>query len=152
MGAGASMGNDQVLGGAHGSGDARRYFCHHCHQIARSRSLAAECGACGSAFVELMEGGVASGDSSLDYSRMVSGRDVNGVEGSRRDMNLSEDQSRRLANAAIMLRLLERQLQSELESIQETYRRVQADQEATQCMSPIMKRKLRRPKTDVNMI
>ena len=45
MGAGASMGNDQVLGGAHGSGDARRYFCHQCHQITRSRSLAAECGA-----------------------------------------------------------------------------------------------------------
>ena len=35
-----------------------------------------------------------------------------------RNMALSEEQSRRLANAAIMLRLLEAQLRDELESLQ----------------------------------
>lgn len=156
MGAGASLGTDQLLNDeSDGDQTAQRYFCHECNQITRSSREVQQCGACNSSFIEAIEGSSAESAMSMigGGSSTFGGRDRGGGGSeSRRDMNLSQDQSRRLANAAIMLRLLERQLQGELESIQAQYRQSQAEQEAAQCMSPVMKRKLRRPKADIDMI
>lgn len=158
MGAGASLGDQMLNEEPEGSQTSQRYFCHECRQITRARNTSV-CGACNSSFIESLEGSSAEsamsmvgGGNSMFRSREGGGEGGEGSSGSRRNMNLSQDQSRRLANAAIMLRLLERQLQGELESIQAQYRQAQAEHEAQECMSPVMKRKLRRPKADVDMI
>ena len=54
MGAGASLGNDAVLGEDF-DGSLKRYYCHECHQITRSSEVSSQCGACHSAFIEEME-------------------------------------------------------------------------------------------------
>ena len=136
MGAGASL-NDEILAGEEGT-HARRFFCHECHQMTRSDDNITVCGACGSSFVEEME----SRSDALSRIRQ-SGRDH-----PRDGEDLNQDQTRRLANAAIMLRLLESQLQSELEAIQSTYH--EAKEKAEGCLSPMMKKKLRRPTLDVD--
>ena len=47
-----------------------------------------------------------------------------------------------------MLRLLERQLQDELETIQSMYRESREKEQEAVCLSPMMKKKLRRPILD----
>jgi len=72
----------------------------------------------------------------------------------RQDLqDLSTDQSRRLASAALMLRLLEAQLHGEVQSLHETLlqRQAQQDEYAT-CMSPVMKKKLRKEAMDVDTV
>jgi hypothetical protein len=138
MGAGASL-NDELLAGEEGT-HARRFFCHECHQITRSEDYIMACGACNSSFIEEME----------TRSDAVSRVRQNARDDSRGDGDLNQEQTRRLANAAIMLRLLERQLQSELETVQSAYHEAREKEKEEQCLSPMMKLKLRRPKLDTD--
>jgi DNA-directed RNA polymerase subunit RPC12/RpoP len=67
--------------------------------------------------------------------------------------NLTFEQSRRLLNASIMLRLLEAQLREELDSLQMAYSASLAQEAAkVKGLSPMMAKKLRRPTADVDMI
>jgi len=139
MGAGASL-ND-VLNEDGDSDHLKRYFCHECHQVTRVRpsETVTACGSCNSGFVEEIESGNAA-VSRVQQQQQASRR------GGEEDLN--QEQSRRLANAAIMLRLLERQLQNELETITNAYQQSREAEKGKECMSPIMKKKLRKPVLD----
>jgi hypothetical protein len=68
---------------------------------------------------------------------------------------LSEEQARRLANAAIMLRILEAQLRDELESLQVAFSNGRGDRGGSQkpkALSQIMLDKMRNVKPSVDMI
>ena len=139
MGAGASF--DQMGGEDGGSG--RRFFCHSCQ---RNMSYSGQedtanllCPYCTSSFIEEMP------PASTELAR---------VTRRRQDLqDLSSDQSRRLASAAVMLRLLEAQLHGEVQSLHDTLERraAQTDEYAT-CMSPVMKKKLRKEVMDVDTV
>jgi hypothetical protein len=67
--------------------------------------------------------------------------------------NLTYEQSRRLLNASIMLRLLEAQLREELDSLQLAYSASLAQEVAKpKDLSPVMLNKLRRPLVSVDMV
>ena len=140
MGAGASF--DQMGGEDGGSG--RRFFCHSCQ---RNMSYSGQedtanllCPYCTSSFIEEMP------PATTELARVTQ---------RRQDLqDLSSDQSRRLASAAIMLRLLEAQLHGEVQSLHDTLERRRAaetDEYAT-CMSPVMKKKLRKEVMDVDTV
>lgn len=120
MGAGAS-----VDGGApaEGAADGRsRYFCHMCrrpfssgHQAANTR-----CPHCGESFVEHVEEFRYAGGGG-NAIRVIH-RDA-GSRGAERDrMDMSEDQRRRLFNAAALLQLLEAHLREELLALERAVR------------------------------
>jgi len=139
MGAGASFDN---VGGEDNS-NARRFFCHSCQ---RNMSYSGQddtanllCPYCASSFIEEVP---------------PASRELDMIARRRQDLqDLSSDQSRRLASAAIMLRLLEARLHGEVRSLHETLlqRQAQADEFAT-CMSPVMKKKLRQQVMDVDTV
>ena len=104
MGAGASIGETPE--------GHTKYHCHECHQevfIPNGADIA--CPHCRSSFLE----------ESMDHSVLPFGRP--NLEDSDRNSGGSSggmtlNQSRRLANAAIMLRILEAQLREELDMLQ----------------------------------
>ena len=155
MGAGASLGNE--LGGLQGVG-GKRFYCHSCHRNMMYRGdgddvdpePAVACPYCQSTFMEEIEH-FNPGNSGNSEGALGAGVDLEQLRSQRRDLeSLSSDQARRLANAAIMLRLLEHQLQGELRQLQSAYSDA-ADTE-NQPMSPIMKKKLRKTKMEVDLI
>ena len=140
MGAGASF--DNITSENEGS---RRFFCHSCQ---RNMSYSGQedssnllCPYCTSSFIEEMP---------------PHNSELESIRRRRHDLqDLSSDQSRRLASAAIMLRLLEAQLQGEVQSLHEALlerRNLQQQNDHAKCMSPMMKKKLRRSVMDKDTI
>ena len=141
MGAGASF---DTLGGA-GTEGPRRFFCHACQQnvqySGQEDTANLLCPYCASSFIEEVPQAPSS-----ELQRM---------QRRRQDLQeLSSDQSRRLANAAIMLRLLEAQLHGEVQQLHEALLRQQEQQseESNTCMSPVMRKKLRNAVMDTDLI
>ena len=124
MGAGASIG--EVPEGH------TKYHCHECHQevfIPNGGDIA--CPHCRSSFLE----------ESMDHSIVPFGR-TNLEESDRGSGGMTLNQSRRLANAAIMLRILEAQLREELDTLQSNMDRDNDDKKKkglTKCMKVSIK-------------
>jgi hypothetical protein len=128
MGAGASIDNNSNEGNLN-------FFCHSCrHAFIMNQSNPSVdhyCPRCQSTFLEQVS-------ASSHFHNFV---------------ELSEDQSRRLANASMMLRLLEVQLRDELEHLQMAYLNINSEQAASKKpMTALMKEKLRHPIMSVDMI
>eukprot|EP00605_Chrysophyceae_sp_TOSAG23-4_P001394 GSChrysophyteH1.ASY1.ANO1.1514.1 assembled CDS len=150
MGAGATLhspGDDLGLGMGGFGGDRRQFFCHSCNRNmsyngAEDNSTLL-CPYCGSSFLEEMT-----------REQHLEGSDLRQLQQRRRDLqNLSSEQSRRLTNAALMLRLLEYQLQGEISSLNDAVRRRREQQsEDSKCMSPVMRKKLRRSVMDTDTV
>lgn len=143
MGAGASLDSTVVP-------VATRFFCHNCScsfEIAEiTRRIDLCCVRCQSTFLEEF----VPHQSDTWMPDVVSRRPNHGRGFSR---GLNEEQSRRLLNASIMLRMLEAQLQEELAQLQLAYTAAQNEAAGKQkILSETMKAKLRRPCTNVDMI
>ena len=105
MGAGASM--ETLLSGSEGS---NRFFCHQCNRMFPQdfgEPLPSSCIYCESTFIEHI------------VQQPIIHRLRDRQQGDRSALN--EEQTRRLLNAALMLRLLEHQLRDELQQLNETY-------------------------------
>lgn len=148
MGAGASFDADPSMEMGNGMrGSDTTHFCHQCLRPTRvDTSLdGISCSTCLSSFVEEIQPNSTRG--TYDGAMMLAGGSHSHdntitipAPGGRYYSNLSEDQNRRLANAAIMLRLLEAQLRDELDNLQ----MLQAQREKKlNPLTKIMKRKLR---------
>lgn len=123
-----------------GNDDSTRYFCHSCRYVFDLNSpfnarVVHTCPRCHSSFLEEF-----GGDRSSYMGNF------------RHHSELNEEQSRRLANAAIMLRLLEAQLRDELENLQFQYAASRQEQQKPAPMSTLMLDKLRQPKLSVDMM
>lgn len=139
MGGGASMDDGFGIEDSEYDRDLR-YFCHSCRYVFSSstRSGIDSCPDCNSSFVE-----------EFGRSRPI---DLSAANSS--SAQLSDEQSRRLMNASIMLRLLEVQLRDELEHLQSIYN-VNHVQHHANTVSPItsrMREKLRFPILDIDML
>ena len=118
MGAGASF---DTLAREHDSNSSRRFFCHNCQRnvsyTGQEDTSNILCPYCTSSFIEELP------EASTELQRM---------QRRRQDLQeLSSDQSRRLANAALMLRLLEAQLHGEVQSLHEALQRQRAQQRSS---------------------
>lgn len=128
MGSGASFDANQAV-----SAGTNRYYCHSCQQIfsVTTSRFSQQCSRCESTFIEEI-GSIHPSSSLLGAT------------------SLSAEQSRRLANAAFMLRLLESQLRDELLHLQSMYHL--SEQPKDMSMTKIMLEKLRCPNLSVDMI
>ena len=150
MGAGATLhspGEGAFPPDHYGPGGPRQYFCHGCSRRMSYNGSEANssllCPYCGSGFIEEMPE-----IQQRDEERESLARRRQGLQ------DLSNEQSRRLNNASLMLRLLEYQLHSEIQSMHDTVRQqLQNTSSAnTNCMSPVMKKKLRRSVMDTDQV
>ena len=150
MGAGATLHSptDGLALLRHGSG--RHFFCHAC---SRSMSYSGDdhnmgllCPYCGSSFLEEQD--------------VQQQQERQHLQQRRRDLqDLSSEQSRRLANAATMLQLLEQQLHGEMASLHgavvrrdEQQQLQEGGSEPSACLSPLMRKKLRKAKMDTDTV
>lgn len=121
MGGGASLDN-----GLSNHSISGRYYCHVCHHIFSGSEVGTnECSNCHSTFIE----------------QLAEIRPRNIV-----NEQLTIDQSRRIANATALLRLLELQLRQELEQLQLALEAANAragSDSTRKFLSPIMKAKLK---------
>lgn len=129
MGGGASLESGLYYDSLNG-----RYFCHECNHIfLKSSEQESVCSYCHSAEIE--EFRPTSINRQLNYT-------------------LSAEQSRRIANATVILRLLELQLRQELEQLQqalEAARSSEDESSKSQTLSPLMKVKLKYLPLDMDM-
>jgi Zn finger protein HypA/HybF involved in hydrogenase expression len=135
MGSGASFDNGLE------SDNSTRFFCHACRRVfGLGGVISAQdlyCPHCHSTFLE--EISTLAGDTALR---------------ARAHVDLTEEQSRRLANAATMLRLLESQLRDELEQLQLAYANNtrRNEEEKIRPLTTVMKEKLRRTELSLDML
>lgn len=136
MGSGASFDSSTIS-----LAQSRRssYFCHSCSCLFQnpSASTGITCPSCDSTFVEEMN----------DFRDHF-------IIGRRNELN--DEQARRLANAAIMLRILEAQLREELESLQLAFSNGRSDRGGDSSRSNVLSQtmidKMRVIKPSVDMI
>jgi len=132
MGAGASFEGGDGPGHGHERGN---YWCHSCNlQVEIPRGADMSCPHCRGSFLE------ESGDHSIvnfggSHHHGPSHSHAMVTNGERNQLNL--EQSRRFANAAIMLRILEFQLRDELEVLQNNYRS-QEEEKQKKMLTPCM--------------
>eukprot|EP00596_Hydrurales_sp_CCMP1899_P000689 CAMPEP_0119036732 /NCGR_PEP_ID=MMETSP1177-20130426/4653_1 /TAXON_ID=2985 /ORGANISM="Ochromonas sp, Strain CCMP1899" /LENGTH=522 /DNA_ID=CAMNT_0006997015 /DNA_START=212 /DNA_END=1780 /DNA_ORIENTATION=- len=136
--------------GDNGVPPSSRFFCHACGRVfglglgGIGSSDYFCCPHCQSSFLE-----------EIDNPSLSPSADSSGVVVRTRNNALSEDQSRRLANAAIMLRLLELQLREELDSLQNAFATNNArrsDEIKVKPLTQIMLQKLRKTPLSLDMI
>ena len=147
MGAGASFDVDPSMEtGSDMYGGS--YFCHQCRRPTRvDTSDGISCSTCLSTFVEEMPPNSTRG--TYEGAMMLAGgshsneNSIIPAPRGRYYSNLSDDQNRRLANAAIMLRLLEAQLRDELDNLQMLQAQRDQQEKKIKPLTKIMKRKLR---------
>jgi len=139
MGGGASLENTQLIT----TSPSLRFYCHSCRNIfiasENVRRSELSCPRCQSSFLEDFN--------AHPYSNH------NGYARNNLREELSDEQARRLANAAIMLRLLEIQLRDELEHLQNMYNASRQDS-TNPCkpMTQTMIDKIRNPPLTVDMV
>jgi len=106
MGAGASFENP-----SNGESDLNRYFCHSCRRIFAMSTPPAgmHCPYCQSSFLE---------EFARRGSARINARDLR--------IGLSDEQARRLNNAATLLQILEAQLREELNNLQHAFTEAEA--------------------------
>ena len=151
MGAGASFDVDPSMEmGSDIRASDTTHFCHQCRRPTRvDTSLdGISCSTCLSSFVEEIPPNSTRG--TYDGAMMLAGGSHSNentmtlpAPRGRYYSNLSEDQNRRLANAAIMLRLLEAQLRDELDNLQMLQAQRDQNEKKIKPLTNIMKRKLR---------
>jgi len=115
-----------------------RYYCHSCHHVFVKSREEQLCGNCQSSFIEEM----------AEFRPTVLDRQMLPT--------LSADQSRRIANATAILRLLEIQLRHELEQLQTALEAAnssvsEGNNESKNILSPLMKAKLKKVPLNLDM-
>lgn len=134
-------GLSSMMGG--GAGGANRYFCHSCYRVLQldtdsdSDQDNLHCPHCQSSFLEEI------GPTFVDRPRNHG--------------QLTLEQARRIANATVMLRLLESQLREELDLLQQAFEQAnlrmgEHNQPKRNRLTKVMKGKLRSAELDLDMI
>lgn len=142
-----------------------RYYCHACRNIF-SHGMAVRrvemcCPRCQSSFLEEFSTQPITASHQSPFQMFGTRQLFSGGSQRNRSLqpgDLTEDQARRLANAAIMLRLLEAQLRDELEALQLTFATTlqnsaaAAAQRGPKPLSQIMLDKIGSPELSLDMI
>eukprot|EP01041_Mallomonas_annulata_P005206 gene5206-10421_t len=129
MGAGASFEN------APNEADLSRYFCHSCRRIfaMSTAPIGMHCPYCQSSFLEEFGG---------RGSSRINARDLR--------LGLSDEQARRLNNAATLLQILEAQLREELSNLQNAF--MEAEARKSQPLTRAMLDNLKSTNLNVDML